>query len=100
MIFALSAGVADMAVIRCRHRFLRRAASASAKLAVCLWRYQGRVRQLVVSAWVLRYQHQMAVCSHSDSAAARAGPWPFQDWGSSPPMACLASRLVLCGSAL
>lgn len=34
--------------------------------------YQGQIRKVMMSAWVLRYPHQMAGRSHSHSAAARS----------------------------
>src|ERR1035437_110524 len=76
-----------MAVIRWDHSTGRREASASRKLGVVFWWYQGRGIQVLPAGCCARYQHQVMACSQSDRAAARSGPWRFQDCGFSPPRA-------------
>src|SRR5665647_711642 len=81
-----------MAVIRWDHSTGRREASASRKLGVVFWWYQGRGIQVLPAGCCARYQHQVMACSQSDGAAGRSGPWRFQDCGFSPPRSCLTSR--------
>src|SRR5665647_1115185 len=81
-----------MAVIRWDHSTRRREASASRKLGVVFWWYQGRGIQVLPAGCCARYQHQVMACSQSDRAATRSGPWRFQDCGFSPPRACLTSQ--------
>lgn len=79
----------DNGVIRWAHRVRRNAASASRKLGVAFFWYQGREIHVGVVPKVGMYQVQIAAYNHRESEAARSGPIPFHDWESSAPRHCL-----------
>ncbi len=60
MIFGWSGPGDDTSVIRCVHRVRRSAASASRKLGVVLFGFQGRGIQVGAVPWVGMYHAQMA----------------------------------------